>query len=306
MQTTYKNYLISQGQSNQNVEGNYKHLNYFLNWAEEENLEAEFATSTEIISYIQYLKKRKIKQRTVQIYIGSLKHYYTWLIKREIREENPIRNIDIKGIKRQYLYYILKKQELETLYHNFKIPVAENSNKNQNWYKASQLTSKRNKVIIGLMIWQGLGTQELSSLEEKDVRLREGTIYIAGTRRSNERTLKLESHQILDLMEYTLQTRKEILALTKKESTSLLISVGESHNFKNSMQHLMQILRKQNTSISSHQQIRSSVITHWLKTCNLREVQYMAGHRYVSSTEAYLINDLDGLQEDITKYHPIG
>ena len=32
----------------------------------------------------------------------------------------------------------------------------------------------------------------------------------------------------------------------------------------------------------------------------------MAGHRYVSSTEAYKINDLEGLQEDIGKFHPLG
>jgi len=32
----------------------------------------------------------------------------------------------------------------------------------------------------------------------------------------------------------------------------------------------------------------------------------MAGHRFISSTEAYLINDLEDLQEDINKYHPIG
>lgn len=39
---------------------------------------------------------------------------------------------------------------------------------------------------------------------------------------------------------------------------------------------------------------------------NFREVQYRAGHRYVSSTENYLVNDLEDLQEDINKYHPIG
>jgi hypothetical protein len=33
-------------------------------------------------------------------------------------------------------------------------------------------------------------------------------------------------------------------------------------------------------------------------------VQYMAGHRYVSSTENYLVNDIEDLQDDITKYHP--
>jgi hypothetical protein len=32
----------------------------------------------------------------------------------------------------------------------------------------------------------------------------------------------------------------------------------------------------------------------------------MAGHRYVSSTEAYQINNIEELQDDIKKYHPIG
>lgn len=49
-----------------------------------------------------------------------------------------------------------------------------------------------------------------------------------------------------------------------------------------------------------------SVITHWIKALNLREAQHWSGHRYVSSTEAYLINDLEGLAEDVERYHPIG
>lgn len=43
-----------------------------------------------------------------------------------------------------------------------------------------------------------------------------------------------------------------------------------------------------------------------IRTHNLRETQYRAGHRYVSSTEAYLINVLEGLTEDVARFHPIG
>jgi integrase/recombinase XerD len=32
----------------------------------------------------------------------------------------------------------------------------------------------------------------------------------------------------------------------------------------------------------------------------------MAGHRYVSTTEGYLVNDLEDLSEEITKFHPMG
>jgi site-specific recombinase XerD len=248
-----------------------------------------------------------VKQRTVQVYIGSLKHYFTWLIKREVREENPTRNIDIKGIQRKYLYDIIKKQELETLYENFEIPNENDPDKNQNWFKASLLASKRNKVMLGLMIWQGLGTGELGKLQTKDLKLREGKIYIAGSRRSNERELKLEAHQVLDLMEYTLQIRKELLEIHGQETEQLFISNGTGANkLNNAMSYLIKKLNGQNPRITSTKQIRASIITHWLKNHNLREVQYMAGHRYVSSTESYLINDLDDLQEDISKFHPIG
>jgi len=30
----------------------------------------------------------------------------------------------------------------------------------------------------------------------------------------------------------------------------------------------------------------------------------MAGHRYVGSTEAYQVNNMDDLKEDVNRYHP--
>jgi len=159
-------YLESKGLANNTVESIYGDVMPYLNWCEEENIEAEQSTYTEILAYIKYIQKRGIKQRTVQVYTGSLKHYFSWVVKRQLRIENPVRQINIKGVKRQYLYDILKKQELESLYEAFIIPKENESNKNQNWFKISQLTSRRNKVILGLMIWQGLG-KRTSKLRSK-------------------------------------------------------------------------------------------------------------------------------------------
>lgn len=58
--------------------------------------------------------------------------------------------------------------------------------------------------------------------------------------------------------------------------------------------------------LRSPYQIRSSVITNWLKHYNLRELQYMAGHKYVSSTERYRMDNLDYLQKELEKHHPLG
>lgn len=303
----FKQYLEKKGHSHKSIAGHYHTLCRFIGWCESENIESDQATYGELLAYVKYLQNRKVKQRTVQLYINTLSHYFTWRVKQGEREENPARHMNIKGIQRNHLYHIIPKVELESLYEKYPIPEESSKDKNQNWFKASVLTAKRNKAMTGLMVWQGLTTSELQNLTLRDLKLREGKIYIAGTRRSNERELVLESAQILDLMEYTLQVRPELAALTGTESDRLFISNGKgAGNLHNTISKLMVKLKELHRGLSSLQQIRASVIVHWLKNHNLREVQYRAGHRYISSTENYLLNDLEGLSDEINKFHPIG
>lgn len=304
---TFKSYLASKGYSEKVIRTHERHLAYFVQWCQGEGMAPEQANYRDLLSYIQYLQRREVKQRTAQLYINSLKHYFRWMVKVGESAANPARNIDIKGVKRKYLYDVLTMQELEHLYHHFELPAENGKHKNQNWFQTSILTARRNKVMLGLMIWQGVGTTELARLETGDLRLREGKIRIPGSRKSNERELKLAPQQVLDLMDYTLQTRQSLLARSGRTTDQLFISHGGGRNaVANAMGHLMKQLQGINPRVTSTHQLRASVITHWLKMYNLREVQYMAGHRYVSSTESYLVNDLDDLQEDVGKFHPIG
>ena len=58
-----------------------------------------------------------------------------------------------------------------------------------------------------------------------------------------------------------------------------------------------------------HQQwhgLRASVIVKWLKIYYLRKVQYLAGHRCISATESYKQNEMEGLTEEVNKFHPLG
>ncbi len=297
-QESFRAYLQLKDYSRSTINRYVKDVETFKQWAEKENIEIEQANYSDVLCYIQN-KGKEIKQSTLSKMVNSLKHYYNHLIMMNMAIENPTTQIKIKGIKRKKLYDILSKEELESLYHN------QSEEKSPKANSTADLVRKRNKVILGLMIYQGLNASELSRLTESDVKLRAGEIYISGSKKSNARGLKLKSHQVLDMMEYTLTTRKEILAMTSKETDHLFISMGTSDYFRSIINKLMQKLNRENSKITSLQQIRASVITHWLKRYNLREVQYMAGHRYVSSTESYLVNDLDGLQEDISKFHPI-
>lgn len=290
----YKNYLLSKGFSTETTNSYNRGLLQYVVWTETQNIEAEQSSYNEVISYVQYLKNKGLQQRSIQQLVNSLKHYFKWVIKRQLRDDNPTSNVNIKGIKGRKLYNVLSKQALEKLHNDYKNISSES------------LAKKRNEIIVSLLVYQGLNTNDLGNLKVTDLKLREGAIYIERTRRSNERTLKLEAHQILDIMEYTLQVRQCILEETKKETDVLFTSFGNGTRFGSIMYKLLPQLKKLNKNVESVNQIRTSVITVWLKNHNLREVQYMAGHRYVSSTENYLVNDLEDLQEDINKYHPIG
>lgn len=292
--------------SSRTVESNSQSLHYFLVWCVQQNIESELASYNELLDYVRELNQRGLKNITVKQYLLSISHYFNWLIKREIREDNPVKRIAIKGVKRKTLYQILTPKELESLYMNYPEKKKEDKNQNLNWFKTYELASKRSRVMLGLFIWQGITSEEILRLKTEDLKLREGKIYIPRGRRSNERLLKLEASQIMDLMEYSLQTRNELLKKTNQESEWLFPGGSPNQARHNLTEYLLKQLKILNPNIKNLQQIRTSVITHWLKQYNLREVQYMAGHRYVSSTESYLINDLDDLQEDISKYHPIG
>lgn len=197
------------------------------------------------------------------------------------------------------LYHIIEPHELHALY---------------NQYPSETHRDRRNKVMLGLLIYQGIRTEELGRMTTKEVKLREGKIDVIGSRKNNGRLMQLESHQVMDMYDYMLQVRPEILQMEpkrknqqKQETEQLFIGEGGNcYSISNFMIQLMIKVRKINPSVQNSKQIRASVITKWVKMYNLRKAQYLAGHRYISTTESYLQNDMEGLKEEIQQFHPLG
>jgi len=151
-----------------------------------------------------------------------------------------------------------------------------------------------------------LTATELIKLVPKDVNMREGLVSVPGTRRSNERILKMEVTQIMDLLNYVNTGREKLNNNMLQPSEKLFFNKAGSSYLSGVLSYVIYELKKLEPRLESLLHIRASVITKWLKKYNLRKAQYMAGHRYISSTESYLVNDLEGLQEEINQYHPLG
>ncbi len=76
--------------------------------------------------------------------------------------------------------------------------------------KPNDNRDKRNKAILGLLVYQGVTTEELHQLEPEHLKLKQGKIQISENRRRNSRTLDLQPCQILEIHEYIGKIRPKI------------------------------------------------------------------------------------------------
>jgi site-specific recombinase XerD len=253
-----------------------------------------------LLKYIESLKKSNIKIRSLQGYIGSLKVYFDYLQEENYRADNPIANTNIKGTPKTVLGNLLTQDELEDLYYSYEtnpisFPLRGNAQR-------AMGTRKRNKVIIGLLVYQGLQTKEIPHLKEEHLELYKGKITIPSTSKTNSRILEIKPWQLIDMIEYMKEIRPQ---LVPKEEDNLFTTNYQNSNLNNVIRNINKELKQYNREYQNAIQIRNSAIVNWLKQYNLRKVQYLAGHKYISSTERYKQDDLESLHEMINSFHPI-
>lgn len=283
---SFTNYLEEKKLSKRTVQHYTKYIQSFLAWLKEEDLQEEDFSYTDLLAFMQYCNEKGITKRTLNNLLTMIRHWGNYVITEKRREDNPAAGVFIKGLIRKLPSHLLSIEELEELYRQYSIQLSVDASK---------------KIMLGLMVYQGLTVGELMKLQSHHLKLKDGKIFIKGTKRSNERILELKALQITALQNY--------LAKNKFREGSLFIEPRKKEvserNINNRIKYMFDQLKKLNAKVINAKQIRSSVITEWLRKNNLRQVQYMAGHKYVSSTQRYQLNNLDDLQNELRNHHPM-
>ena len=261
------------------------YVGYFQLWSVKEGLTLQQTSQKDVLDFIDHQKTEGRSVNQLNRILLSLRYWFSYLNKRDIVNGNPASGLRVKGALRNVPTGLLERNELDHLYDSYTI-------KDDRTY--------RNKTMLGLLIYQALTLEELETLRPEHLKLREGKISIPETTNNAGRTLELKPSQILDLQEYILIIRPRI-----QQSERLFTGRNNLENLKNTLLHLCHALKRINPKVKHATQIRQSVITEWLKEKGLRKVQYMAGHRYVSSTERYLTTNLEDLRDALNKHHPL-
>jgi site-specific recombinase XerD len=258
----------------------------FLTWLEDEGISNATFIYNDVLDFMRYCHQKGTTKRTVHNILCIIRHYCNYLIHEGKRNDNPAAGIFIKGLVRKLPTNLLTMEAMEELYKQYSIQLNVDSSK---------------KIMLGLMIYQGITVSELIRLQSHHIKINEGKILIRGTKRSNERLLDLKALQITELQNY--------LQKNKFKEGAIFIEPARKEvsqrNVNNRIQYMFNQLRILNPKVINPKQLRSSVITEWLRKNNLRQVQYMTGHKYVSSTERYQTNNLDDLQNELQHHHPM-
>lgn len=265
----------------------------FLEWITKHQYEEENIRYADLMSYIKHSQKNGKSKLNIQHQLLAIRHYFNYLVKAGRIKSNPAQGVYVRGIARRLPHDLADYDELVKLYES---------------YPVKDIRDQRNKVILGLLIFQALTIEELETLAADHINLREGKIKIIGTDRTNERILKLEASQVFELQEYLSKTRNRILYGPKvndpEKITQLIIGMEGGRALSGEVAWMMRRLK--HPKVRQASQIRASVIAEWTRRYDVRIVQYMSGHKYVSSTERYQATNLEDLKEQLRRYHPLG
>lgn len=260
---------------------------------------AAMAQNKDIMNSLTAIRNRYPNPKTLTKFLCSIKVYYQFLVETGKRKDNPAQSIYLKdklntAIQLQDLF---TNQELETL-------LTLHQTKN---YPNDSL-KLRDKVILTLLIYQGLQIGELERLTIEDINLQQGTINIKPSLITNGRELALKPNQILLFQTYINETRLNLSSQNLTPTNSFLLSSkGNAH-------HKHEISKLITASYKDHykprklncQTIRQSVITNLLKDAHdVRVVQVFAGHKSPSSTERYQQTSVEELKAVIQNFHPM-
>jgi site-specific recombinase XerD len=317
---TFVEHMEGEGLSKASINLYGRYLTEFMVFMDQDGTDIDEANGKHVAGYLQRLQRRELTNATRRIHLLVLKKFFAWRMSVGARADNPAEHLKMRGVERNKLHTILSVQELEALHAGYTIDL-ESSEKGSvgkgystkaKWASMSKMLRERNKVMIGLLVHQGMTTTEIATLNVQDLRLREGLLDVQAMKFSKARTLELKATQIMELADYVQRVRAELLKFHREGEQALFLAAPSAGNEKahgGSLQvwkRLSEELRQQCERFQDVQQVRASVITHWLGKHGLRQVQYMAGHRFISSTERYQVGQIADLQSDIDRFHPIG
>ena len=281
---------LESGLSKNTIAAYQRDLLGFATWLRQFDIDLAAASRTDILRYQSVRMREGRKVRSEARLLSTLRRFYRYLCREEIRDSDPTAQIESPRLGRP-LPSSLTENEVEDLLAQPDV---------------NEALGLRDRTMLEVLYATGLRVSELIALTFEQLNMRQGLIRCVG-KGNKERLVPLGEIALDWLQQYLLESRPELLKGTV--SDDLFPTKRGRAMTRQAFWYLIKRYAKQagiKKDLSPHT-LRHAFATHLLNHgADLRVVQLLLGHADLSTTQIYTHVAKERLKSLHVKHHPRG
>lgn len=240
--------------------------------------------------YLTTLYEKKLARKSVARKISSLRSFYKYLFREKLVMENPFSLVSIPKIEKR-LPEFFYESELEEL------------------FKACDVTipiGQRNKALLEILYATGIRVSECCQIKLTDLDFYTATVLIHG-KGNKQRYVPFGSFAAEAIETYIQNGRNELISAKKHEHGYLFVNFrGGPLTTRGVRTVLNSMIDKTSLNGKIHpHMLRHTFATHLLNNgADMRTVQELLGHEFLSSTQVYTHVTKEFLRKTYMSHHP--
>jgi len=247
-------------------------------------------SAQEVRIFLTELFNEELARKSIARKISSLRSFYRFLARENIVESNPFAVISIPKLESR-LPDFFYEEELQHIFQSC---------------DTTSILGKRNVAILELLYATGIRVGECTKIEMKDLDFSISTLLVKG-KGKKERYVPFGSFAHSALESYIKNSRSKLMDKNKTNHPYLFVNYKGGPLTENGVRDILNRMMESSAAkgkIHPHK-LRHSFATHLLANgADMRTVQELLGHAFLSSTQIYTHVTSEYLKKTYMSFHP--
>jgi integrase/recombinase XerC len=239
--------------------------------------------------YLTKLFEKQLARKTIARRISSLRSFFKFLMRENLIQDNPFAQLSIPKIEKR-LPEFFYEEELEQLFKSCETDTP---------------TGQRNKALLEILYATGIRVSECCQIKLSDLDFSTATILVHG-KGSKDRYVPYGQYAHNAVLKYIEDGRQKLL-INKQSHPFLFVNYRGGQLTDRGVRTILNSMIEKsslNGNIHPHM-LRHSFATHLLNNgADMRSVQELLGHAFLSSTQVYTHVSNEYLRKTYMNHHP--
>lgn len=265
-------------------------INQFFHFMKDQVIDQlEDVSPSDVRIYLTELFSKQLARKTIARKISSLRSFYRFLLREKIVENNPFSAVSIPKLEKR-LPDFFYEEELQQLFLSC---------------DTNTPLGLRNKALLELLYATGIRVGECTKIQLSDIDFSVSTVLVRG-KGQKERYVPFGSFAHNALEAYIKAGRNQLMK-NSTDHSYLFVNYRGGILTDNGVRDILN--KMMNTSSSQGKihphKLRHSFATHLLANgADMRTVQELLGHAFLTSTQIYTHVTNEYLKKTYMSYHP--